>query len=181
MSLSDVPAGFEVDSSGSSDDTIKASSKDARCAALVRLMNSGQLAGSTAEVHRSFSGGSDGPFVDESLDALGTKQAAGRFVAGFRSAVSACHTLKVTVPGAGSSSVAVRQISFAKLGDDTFSARLQATGGSLDGFELIQTGVQSGDIVVGMTVVGLDGPDAEDASTEAVKKVEKTFGTDQSI
>ena len=65
------------------------------------------------------------------------------------------------------------QISFAKLGDATFSARLRATGGSLDGFEVVQTGVQSGDVVVGMTVVGLDGSDTEDATIEAVQKVER--------
>lgn len=145
------------------------------------MMNANKIAGSKSEVDRSFSGGSDGPFVDETLDSVGTKQAASHFIDGFSSAVKSCRTLKVTVPGAGSSSVEVRQISIGKIGDATFSARLRAAVGALSGFELIQTGVQTGDVIVGMTSVGLDGPDAETATTEAVDKVEKTLGTSEPI
>lgn len=176
LALKDLPAGFEVDKS-SGDDGTTMSSRKGSCSSLVRLMNSAKPAGSRAQAQRSFSGGQDGPFVDESLDAMGTPQAARAFVEKYRAAVKACSTVRVSIPGVGSSNVAVREISFGKIGDDTFAARFRAKGGPLDGLEIIQAGVQSGDILVGVTAVGLDGPDAEAATEDAVKKASQKLGT----
>lgn len=75
----------------------------------------------------------------------------------------------------------MRKISFDKLGDDTVAVRFSANGGRLDGFETIQVGVASGDVVVGMSTIGLDGPDTEAAADDAVNKADKKLGTDRSI
>jgi len=180
LGLKDLPAGFEVDRSGGDDGTKVSSSKKA-CAPLVRLMNSATLTGSRAQADASFSGGQEGPFVDETIDAMGTAQAARVFVQEYRTTVKACSSVRVSIPGAGSSNVAVREVSFGKIGDQSFAARFRAEGGSLEGLEIIQVGVQSGDVVVGVTAVGLEGPDAEAATDDAVKKAAKKLGTAGSI
>ena len=180
LSLKDLPAGFEIDRSGGDDGT-RMSSTTRSCAPLVRLMNSAGPQGSRAQAGRSFSGGQDGPYVDESLDAMGTPQAARAFVDTYRGAVKGCRTIKVRIPGVGSSLVDVREISFGTLGGDTFAARFRARRGPLEGFEIIQAGVQSGDVVLGTTVVGLDGTDAEAATDDAVQKAAKKLGTSGSI
>jgi hypothetical protein len=180
LSLKDVPPGLEVDKAAGDDGATLSSPKSA-CKPLVRIMNAAKLPGSTAQAEISFSGGQDGPFIDENLDAMGTKQAAGAFLDNFQKAVQACRSVNVRLSGAGSSKMDVREISFAKIGDDTFAARFRATGGDLEGLEIIQVGVQSGDVVVGMSLVGLDGPDAEAATKDAVKKVERKLGTAASI
>lgn len=180
LALRDLPAGFEVDKVGEDDGTKMSSSKK-DCAALVRLMNGATLAGSEAQAEASFSGGQDGPFVDESLDAMGSSKAAQAFVEDYRQAVKTCSTVRVTIPGAGSSNVAVREVSFGKFGGDTFAARFRAEGGPLDGLEIIQAAVQTGDIVVGVTAVGLEGPDAEAATEDAVAKASETLETAGSI
>lgn len=180
LTLKDLPGGFEIEQGGGDDGTrVSSSKKD--CAPLVRLMNSQTLAGSRAQAEVSFSGGQEGPFIDESLDAMGTAQAARAFIGKYRSAVKACGSISVSFPGVGASSFAVREISFSDLGDDTFAARFRAKGGPLEGLEFIQAGVQSGDIVVGTSVLGLDGADAEAATEDAVKKVAKKLGTSGSI
>lgn len=75
----------------------------------------------------------------------------------------------------------VRKISFDTLGDDTVAVRFSANGGPLDGFETIQVGVASGDVVIGLSTIGLDGPDTEAAAEDAVKKAERKLGTGRSI
>lgn len=180
LGLKDVPAGFEREA-GSGDAGEKASSKRSACAALVRLLNASKVPGSRAEAHVSFSGGQQGPYVDESLDALGTATAAKAFVAEFRSAVKKCRSLSVTIDGVGTSTLTVREISFADVGSTSFAARFSASNGALAGFELIQAGVQSGDVLVGMAFVGLDPADAEQATQDAVKKVENKLDTGDSI
>lgn len=151
------------------------------CAPLVRLMNSAKPEGSRAEAGVSFSGGQEGPFIDETLDAMGNAQAARAFVEQYRRAVTACSSVRVSVPGLGSSNVAVREVSFGKIGDRSFAARFRAEGGPLAGLEITQAGVQAGDIVVGVTTVGLEGPDAEAATDDAAAKVRKKLATSESI
>lgn len=182
LGLKDVPAGFEVESAaGGENDGGKASSSRTECSALVRLLNATKVPGSRADAQVSFSGGQDGPFVDESLDALGTAQAARSFVADSRAAVKNCRSLSLTIDGVGTSTLQVREISFASAGDSRFAARFSATKRALEGFELIQAGAQSGDVLVGMTFVGLDPAEVEQATQDAVAKVEDKLGTSGSI
>lgn len=66
LSLKDVPPGFERDTSSASEDDGKLTSKRKECAPLVRLMNADKLPGSVADASVSYSGGQEGPFLDES-------------------------------------------------------------------------------------------------------------------
>lgn len=173
--LKDLPAGFEVEKSGEDDGTKLSSSKTA-CAPLVRLMNAATLPGSRVQATASFSGGQEGPFIDETLDGMGTAQAARAFIQKYRASAKACSSVRASVPGVGSSNVAVREVSFSRMGGETFAARFRAEGGPLDGLEFIQVGVQVSDVIVGVTAVGLDGPDVEAATEDAAGKARKKLG-----
>lgn len=115
--------------------------------------------------------------MEESLDALPSADGAAEFVGNYRQAVQACEEVTVVLPGAGKASLDVREISFSDLGDDSFAARFGATEGELEGFELIQVGVQSDDVVIGMTFVGIDPSDAEALTRDALTKVEQELDT----
>ena len=130
LGLKDVPAGFDVDRGD--DGGGKASSNRSSCAPLVKLLNAAKVQGSQTEVQVSFSGGQEGPFVNESLDAMGDAATARSFVAGFRTAVKKCRTLSLTIDGVGTSPLTVREISFADIGDTSFAARFSATRGALE-------------------------------------------------
>ncbi len=176
LSLKDIPPGFERDTSGASQEDGKLSSKKKECAPLVRLMNADKLPGSVANASVTYSGGQDGPFIDENLDALGTAPKAAAVINDYRKAVKDCREVTLSLPGAGTSALNVREISFAKIGDNSFAARFQAEQGPLAGFELIQVGIQSKDIVVGMGFVFTDPADAEAATDDAVAKVQDILG-----
>ena len=181
LALKDLPPGFEVDSGTGPDDNSTLSSSKASCQPLLDLMNQKKLPSSTATADASFSGGQEGPFVDESIDALGTKRAARAFISRYRDSVTSCRSVQVRVPGEGSSALRTSRISFGKLGDDAFAARFSARGGPLDGFEIILVGVASGDVVIGLSTTGLDGADTEMATEDAVKKVERKLGSGRTI
>ena len=175
LSLEDVPPGFEVqpdDDSGGQ----KATTPRSECKALVKMLNANTLPGSKTGVRTAFSGGPDGPFLQESIDAMGDATVARTFVAGYRTAVKKCRTVSLTISGAGTSTLAVREISFADIGDTSFAARFRATSGPLEGFELIQVASQSADLVVSMTAIDLDPTDAEVATQEAVAKAQTKLG-----
>lgn len=158
-----------------------ASSTRPACRALVRLLNESKVAGSQSDVQVSFSGGQDGPFVDESLDAFASPKNAAGYLADYRSAVKGCRTVSLSIDGVGTSALTVREISFAKVGDASFAARFSASSGALEGFELIQAGAQSQDVLIGMTFVGFDPLDAEQATQDAVQKVQDKLGTSGGI
>lgn len=175
LSLKDVPPGLEKLPAGE-DDGGQVSSARAACAPLVNILNADRLPGSTASTGAAFAGGPDGPFIEETLDAMGTSAKAAAFIDRYRQGVRDCRSIKLSLPGVGTSTLAAREISFAKIGDRSFAGRFTASSGDLEGFELIQVGVQSGDVVVGVTAVGLDPADAEAAAEDAVAKVEDTLG-----
>lgn len=97
------------------------------------------LEGITSLPAVTFSGGEDGPAVDETLDALRSVSSAAGFVDRYRKAVKDCDAVTYSVPGVGTSTLHARAISFDDMGDDSFAGR----SGALDGFEVIQVGVQS--------------------------------------
>ncbi len=177
LSLKDVPAGFEVVDSGDSEDGgAEVASSRPGCRALVRLLNDPRPPGSRAQASRSFVGGPEGPFLEESLDAFDSAGAAQAFLDGVRDAVRSCRSVTITVPGTGKGEADVREISFAELGDGTIAARFTGRG-QLEGFELVQVGARSGDVVVGLSAVAADPADAEAATEDAVAKVERVLGT----
>ena len=175
VALGDLPAGFSVEPDGSDDGDVDMTSKDPRCAALARLMNADTAPGSKGTATRSFSGGQEGPFIDESLDAMGSAAAVAALQKTFRAAVASCSRLTLSIPGEGRSTVSVRQISAPKQGTGPFAVRFTATGGPLDGLEvsLVTTGID--DVVLGMTFVAAVPEDVDGATGVAVDKAKSVL------
>jgi hypothetical protein len=175
LTLKDLPSGFSIepDTGGG---TVKASSKKPACARLVAFMNVDNPPGSKASAAQSFSGGQQGPFVDESLDAMGTAQAVAILQNNFRNAIRACKTLTLSVPGEGKSIVEVREVSAPEAGTSPVAVRFTATSGPAAGLEInmVTTGV--GDVVAALTVVGTP-DDVDGAAQAAVDKATSTLKT----
>jgi len=102
------------------------------------------------------------------------------YVAGYRTAVAACESVTYSIPGAGSSTLHARRISFDPVGDASFAARFSATSGDLDGFDVIQVEVATRDIVVGLSFYTMDPTDAADATAAALDKAQGVLGTSSS-
>lgn len=171
--LDDLPSGFAIEpAAGSGGDDVVASSKDPKCGPLVKLSNAKTAPGSMASANIGFSGGLDGPFIDESIDALASADAVEAFQASFKSAVTTCRQLIITVPGEGSSTVKVAEVSAPKYGDHTFAVRMTAIGGALDGVELtwVLAGVK--DVMVALTFVAAYPEDVDGFTEAAVGKAE---------
>lgn len=180
LGLKDIPSGFERDADTAEEES-SVTSSDKACASLVRLLNAEALPGSVADAEVSFSGGQEGPFVLESLDAFGSAAAAEDIVRTFRAGVKDCNEVTDVTPGEGKSAFDVRRISFPKLGDDSVAARFRGRTGPLEGFEFTQVVVQSDDVILGMTLIGLDPPDVEAATRSALEKAEDKLGTTESV
>ena len=177
LGLKDLPSGFEADPSAESgNDDPASSSKDPKCAPLVKLTNAKTAPGSKASAKIAFSGGQDGPAVEESIDALGSAGDVKALQASFRSAVAACPVLTLTIPGVGSAKLKVAEVSAPADGEDTFAVRMTATGGPLDGMEITQVTAGVLDAIVALTFMGAL-PDDVDLLTEAaVAKAEDVLG-----
>ena len=177
LALDDLPSGFAIEpAGGSGDDGGSARSKDPKCAPLVKLINAKKAPGSKASANVSLSGGQDGPFIDESIDALASADAVEALQASFKTAVAACRQLIITIPGQGSSTMKVAEVSAPKFGDHTLAARLTAAGGPLDGLEITQViaGVQ--DAVLSMTFVAAFPEDVDGGTEAAVGKAADVLG-----
>jgi hypothetical protein len=173
LELGDLPTGFAIEPAGGGGDSGGAtSSKDARCAALVKLVNAKTAPGSKASAAVSFSGGQDGPFVDESIDALGSVDVVAGLTTSFRSSVADCKQLTVAIPGQGSSAMTVAEVSAPKFGEHTFAARLTAAGGPLAGLEIIQVIAGVKDVIVSLTFVAAVAEDVDSGTEAAVGKAE---------
>ena len=85
-------------------------------------------------------------------------------------------TIRFVEPGAGAAALAVPEISFAEVGDDSFAARFSAGAGPLEGLEIIQVGAQSGSVVLGMAFIGFHPSDAEAATQHAMDKLKDQLG-----
>jgi hypothetical protein len=171
MELRDLPAGFVVEPEEEGDDGgLTVSSKDARCAPLARLMNADSPPGSRAVAARSFSGGQEGPFIDEQLDAMASAQAVAALQRSFRTAIRSCRTLTVKVPGEGTSTMNVREASAPEFGASPVAVRFTASSGPLEGLEItmVTTGVE--DAVLALTLVAATPEDVDGATETAVTK-----------
>lgn len=165
----------------SANDGSHASSDKPGCAALVKLLNADHLSGSKAHASVGFDGGQDGGFIGQDLDAFATPTAAAAFVGQYRSAVKGCRSLSYTIPGTGSSTIEAREISFAKIGDDSFAARFDAYSGALDGFEISQAAASLGPVVLTMFGDGLAPDDLEAATQAAADKAHRHLPAGRSI
>jgi len=177
LALADLPPGFSIEADDSGDDAdVKLSSKDKRCARLVALSNADTPPGSKASAARSYSGGTEGPFIDESLDAMGSAGAVRALQRSFRQAIASCRTMTLTVPGEGRSPISVSEVSAPKAGTDPVAVRFTATSGPLEGLEvtMVTTGID--DVVLAVTVVAGLPEDIDGATTTAVTKAKSVLG-----
>ncbi|MFG1905636.1 hypothetical protein [Kribbella sp. NPDC048928] len=176
--LTDLPAGFSIDKDTADDGpAVTVSSKDSRCARLVALTNADNPPGSKSSAARSYSGGAQGPFIDESLDWMGSTTAVAALQRSFQKAVASCRTMSLTIPGEGRSPISVSQVSAPKAGTNPFAVRFSATGGPLDGLEvtMVTTGVD--DVVLAVTVVAGAPEDIDGATTIAATKAKAALST----
>jgi hypothetical protein len=177
LALKDLPAGFSIESGGDSgDDDVTLSSKDAKCAKLVAYSNADTPPGSKASAGQSYSGGAEGPFIDETLDAMGSTAAVRALQASFKQAIVSCRTMTLTIPGEGRSPISVREVSPPQSGTDPVAVRFTATSGPLEGLEvtMITTGVA--DVVLALTVINGLPEDIEGATSAAVHKAKTVLG-----
>lgn len=176
LALKDLPPGFSIETDNSDDDSdVVLSSKDPRCARLVALANADTPPGSKASAAQSYSGGAQGPFIDESLDAMGSAAAVAALQRSFKQAIANCRTMTLKIPGQGSSPISVRQVSAPQAGTDPVAVRFTATAGPLEGLEvtMITTGID--DVVLATTVVAGLPEDIDGATTTAVDKAKSTL------
>ncbi|MEV0284820.1 MULTISPECIES: hypothetical protein [unclassified Kribbella] len=181
LALEDLPAGFSIETGDSGEDgDVTLASKDPRCARLVTLSNADTLPGSKASATKSYSGGAQGPFIDESLDALGSTAAVQAFQKSFKQAVAACRTMTLSIPGEGRSPISVREVSAPRAGTDPVAVRFTASSGPLEGLEvtMISTGID--DVVLAVTVVAGVPEDIDGATTTAADKATSVLAATQS-
>ena len=177
LELADLPSGFAIEpSTDSGDDSGPASSKDPKCAALVKFANAKTAPGSKGSADVSFSGGQDGPFIDESIDAMGSADAVKALQASLKSAVVACRQLTITIPGQGSSTMKVTEVSAPKFGDDTIAARMTASSGPLAGLEITQVAAGVNDVIVSLNFLAAVAEDVDGATEAAVGKAQEVLG-----
>lgn len=178
LELTDLPSGFAIEPvGGSADGGGKVTSKDPKCAALVKLTNVDTPPGSKASAKVSLSGGQDGPFVDESIDAMGSADAVEALQASFKSAVAACRQLTMTIPGQGSSTMKVAEVSAPTFGEHPFAARITGTGGGLAGLEITQVTAGVKDAIVSIIFVAANPEDVDGATEAAITKADEVLGS----
>ena len=176
LSIDDVPSGYTLDPPSPDTGGLGARSKNPRCAPFVRLSNTSKAPGASATVEVSFSKGQDGPAVDESLDAMGSAARVAALQASFKAAIAACHTVDVTVPGAGTAALTVQAVRPPAFGRNPIAAQMTVAGGPLKGmvFTLVTTGI--GDTVLSMAFVAAPAADVEAATSVAVDKATQSLG-----
>jgi len=176
LALPDLPAGFSIDTSTEEDDS-KLSSTNARCKDLVLLFNAKTAPGAKASVVRSYTAGQQGPYFDQNLDAMGSPAAVTALLNRTRTAIKSCKQAKLTIPGTGSSTMTISEISVPKAGANPVGVRFTANSGPLDGLEGVFAFTGIGDVVLTMS---FDSSDIEGAFGTAAAKAIKTLGTAKS-
>ncbi|WP_141789634.1 hypothetical protein [Oryzihumus leptocrescens] len=173
--LKDMPSGFSVQPKDNGAQPM-ASSTAPSCATFVKLSNAAHLPGSIASADRSFSGGQNGPEIDEELDALKSVDAATGTQQNVVTALGSCHSVKLAIPGAGTSDVKVESVSAPQFGSDPAAARMTMTSGPASGLEVTMVTTRVEDVELAMTFVGAVPDDIDGATQLAVEKVQTTLG-----
>ncbi|ADB31050.1 hypothetical protein Kfla_1956 [Kribbella flavida DSM 17836] len=177
LALSDLPSGFSIEpDEGGGEDTGQLSSKDARCARFVALANAEKPPGSKASAYRSFSGGQDGPFIDEGLDAMGSAAAVQALQKSFRSAITSCRGVTLSIPGQGRSTMMVREVSAPPVGTTPVAVRMTATSGALEGLEVVLFSTGLDGVVLSLSVLAGAPDDLDGAADAGVTKARKILG-----
>ena len=176
IELTDLPPGFAKEPAHTGANAKPFSSKDPACAAFVAMGNAANPPGSTASAHVSFSAGQGGPYVDESIDALGSVREVAALQAKVTAAVASCGSVKMTLAGQGSSTMSVRAVSPPTSGVDPVAIRITASGGALDGIEMTIVSVGVNDAVLALTLDGAGAQDLQGATSLAVDKATTVLG-----
>lgn len=173
LKLTDLPSGFVVEPANVDGvDIGAASSRNPKCAPLVKLSNAKTAPGSMAATNVTFSGGPSGPFIDESIDALGSADAVQALQSSLRSAVAACRQLTVTVPGQSAFTMKIVEVPAPKFGDHTFATRMTVAGGLMNGLEITQVTAGVKDVALSITFVAPTPQDVDGGTMAAVSKAE---------
>jgi hypothetical protein len=96
--------------------------------------------------------------------------------ASLKSAVNSCRLLVITIPGQGSATMKVTEVSAPKFGDHPFAARLTATGGPLDGLEITQVTAGVKDAIVSISFIAAVPEDVDGGTEAAITKAEDLLG-----
>jgi hypothetical protein len=181
LTIDDLPAGFSMEPAdqGGKGDGPTISSKDPRCRALVAIMKADSAPGALAEASASFSGGQDGPLIEEQLAAMGSPARVSAFHAQVRSAVKSCSKLTLRLPQ-GTSTMAVRTVKAPDVGQEAVAFRLSAQGGPLDGFESTQVATGVGDVELMLSFLGALPDDIDGATQLAHDKAREKLGVSSS-
>ncbi|WP_433162091.1 hypothetical protein [Kribbella sp. CA-247076] len=177
LALEDLPAGFAVDPEAAGDDGSGLSSTNSKCAKLVRLFNANTTPGAKVTVDRGFSGGQNGPFVGETLEAMPSAAATTAYLASVKAAVKACPKAKLTIEGAGSSTVSITEVAAPKAGTTPVAVRFSAASGPLEGLEVTFAFAGLADVLLSMD---FDTSDIEELVLAAYTKASKVLGTSTS-
>jgi len=174
LALEDLPPGFAIDPDAEGDDGTKLTSTNAKCAKLVKLFNADTSPGAKVAVTRGFSGGQDGPFVQETLEAMPSAKATTAHLATIKAAVKSCTKAKLTISGAGTSTVAITEVAAPKAGSAPVAVRFAADSGPLEGLEVTFAFAGLDDVLLSMN---FDFADIELSALAASKKASRVLGT----
>jgi hypothetical protein len=138
------------------------------------LFNADTSPGAKVVVTREFSGGQNGPFVQETLEAMPSAKATTAHLATIKAAVKACTKAKLTISGAGSSTIVITEVAAPKAGASPVAVRFSADGGQLDGLEVTFVFAGLDDVLLSMN---FDLPDIAAGTLLAANKARKVLGT----
>jgi hypothetical protein len=177
LALDDMPSGFSVEPVGAdSGGAPHITSTNPKCAEFVKYSNLEKAPGSLANAKASFSGGQDGPYIDQYLDALGKPANVAALQNKVKAAVASCPKVTLAIPGAGKSTMVVRAVKAPAVGDAPVAFRVTASGGPLDGFELTQVLVGASDVEMTMVFIGAYPEEIEGATRAAHEKATTKLG-----
>ena len=178
LELKDLPSGFALEPDEPDDESAGTfSSKDSKCKTLVTYLNADKAPGSKATAYRAFSGGQEGPFIDFSLDALGTAQSVATLATKYRNAVASCKKVSLKIPGEGTSTMSVAEISAPQFGDKPFAFRMTGTGGPREGLEVTLAVTGISDVILSVSVLAGQPGELDGATESAVDKARTVLGT----
>jgi hypothetical protein len=175
LALEDLPAGYAVEPVPEGDDGAKLSSTNSKCKKLVQLFNADVSPGAKITVDRGFSGGQNGPFVAERLEAMPSARATTALLATIKAAVKSCTKAKLTIDGAGTSTVSVTEVAAPEAGTSPFAVRFMADSGPLEGLEVSFAFAGLGDVLLTMNFD--DSSDIEEPTLAAAAKASELLGT----
>lgn len=174
LELKDLPSGFALEPNDPDDEGGGTfSSTSSKCKTLVKYLNADEAPGAKASAVRSFAGGQEGPYIDFSLDALGTSKAAGALQLSFKQAVTACKKITLRIPGQGSSPMEVEEISAPQFGEDPLAFRLTGLSGALEGLEFTAAITGVNDVLLSVFILAGQ-PGELDGATEAAYSKART-------